>query len=145
MRVRLRSRAILLLSIGALLTLRPPVTSANLTLNSGDPNDGSLSVESKSAGEFIVTSSAALSHAALTGLITDSFGPSGAGAADQASTSDCPASNTQVSFDSCFSVPSLNPAGYVFLPQISASNGELYWRFVARPVLAADTGLPRRD
>jgi hypothetical protein len=139
MRVHIRSRAILLLSVGTLLVLQPRTTSA---------------VESKSAGEFIVTSPAALSHAALTGLITDAFGNRSAvetvpevldTSADQARTSDCPASNTQLSFDTCFSVPSLHPAGYVFIPQISASNGELYWQFVARPVSAAGIGFPRLD
>ena len=151
MRVHLRCRVILLLPLGALLILRSPATSANLTLNAGDPDDGSMSVQLKSANDFLITSHAALSHAALTELITDAFGPSGPvesvpealnTSADQASAPDCPASNTQVSFDTCFSVPSLDPAGYyVFIPQISASNGEPFWQFVARPVFGAGTGL----
>jgi len=147
MKLTIRFRLSVWFPAGVLLALLTGTASGNPIYKSGDLDEIGSSGESwtvaESSDELLVTSTSALSRAALTGLITDAsnFAPSlPESLQPPASTehNECSMTGTGALFNVCFGIPSLLPIGhYYFMPQVSVANGEFYWLFESKPVSAA--------
>ena len=113
-------------------------------------SQASADVALSSFAHFALTSDTALRDATLTKLITDSsklpsFGDEPIDSSDSVSghldslsiqqlNAENPAITANTSFDTPFNVPSLFPSGHCFfIPEVSASDGEFYWRTAPKP------------